>query len=69
MNLTSIHENMGLIPGVAMTCVGCRCGSDLVLEPHLIQPLAWELPYATGTALKRQKKEKESKKGRKRREG
>ena len=41
--------------------MGCRCGSDLVL-PWLwcrlaaavwIQPLAWELPYAVGTAIKK----------------
>ena len=50
-----------------MSCgVGCICGLDLALlwlwQWHrpavaaLIQPLAWELPYATGEALKRQKK-------------
>ena len=27
----------------------------------LIQPLAWKLPYATGVALKRQKKKKKKK--------
>ena len=27
----------------------------------LIRPLAWELPYATGEALKRQKRKKEKK--------
>ena len=40
--------------------VGGRCGSDLVFlwlqcrsaATALIQPLAWELPYATGMALK-----------------
>ena len=30
--------------------IGCRCSSDL------IQLLAWELPYATGEALKRKNK-------------
>ena len=41
--------------------VGRRCGSDLVLLWHrlvaiaLIRSLAWEPPYATGVALKRQK--------------
>ena len=52
------------------TAVSCgvvhRCGSDLVLlwlwrRPAAaapIWPLAWELPYATGLALKRQKKKK-----------
>ena len=50
-----------------MNCgVGNRLGLDLEL-PWLwckpaavapIQPLAWELPYATGAALKRQKTQK-----------
>ena len=47
-----------------MSCgVGCRHGSDprllwLWYRPAavaLIRPLAWELPYAVGAALKRQK--------------
>ena len=50
-----------------MSCgVGCRHGSDPVLlwlwhklaAAALIQPLTWELPCATGAALKRQKKKK-----------
>ena len=48
-----------------MSCgVGCRCGSDPTLlwlwhKPVAtapIGPVAWELPYAAGAALKRQKK-------------
>ena len=62
---------MGLIPGiawevkganVAMSCsIGCMCGLDLVwLWRRLaaaapVQPLAWEPPYATGMALKKEK--------------
>ena len=51
-----------------MSCgVGHRCGSDPVLlwlwtRPAAvapIQPLAWELPYAAGVALKRPKKKRE----------
>ena len=58
-----------------MSCsVGRRCGSDLALlwlwcRPAVaapFQPLAWELSYATGAALKKQKKTKKKKrKGRK----
>ena len=49
-----------------MSCgVGRRCGSDLVLlwlwcrqeAAAPIQPLAWELTYATGMALKSKIKE------------
>ena len=50
-----------------MNCgVGCRCGSDPVLlwlwhMPEAtapIQPLAWEPPFAMGTALKKTKQHK-----------
>ena len=61
MNLTGVREDMGLIPDLAL-CVKdlaflwlrCRLA---VAAPT--QPLAWELPYAMGMALKRQKKKKE----------
>ena len=50
-----------------MTCVGRSCSSDLVLlwlwhrpvAAAPIGPLAWKLPYAKGTGLKKQKKEDE----------
>ena len=53
-----------------MSCgIGRRCSSDPTLlwlwcglaATAPIQPLAWEFPYATGQALKRQKKKKEEK--------
>ena len=46
--------------------VGCRCSSDPLLlwlwfRPAAvapIQPLAWEIPYVVGAALKKQKRKK-----------
>ena len=70
MNLTSIHEDAGSIPGLAVSCgVGHRRGSDpsllwLWCGPEATaptRPLAWESPYAVGEALK-DKKTKEKKK-------
>ena len=71
-NLTSIYEDAGLIPGptqcvkdlaLLQTGIGC-CSSDLALlwlwcrpaAEALIRLLAWELPDASGVALKKEKK-------------
>ena len=78
MNLTSLQEDAGSIlglaqrvkgSGVAVSCgVSHRQGLDLTLLWLWCRPLApaqigaWELPYAAGVALKRQKKKKKKSK-------
>ena len=56
---------MGRGSCIAVSCgVGHRCGLDLALlwlwcrlaAATLIQSLAWELPYASGVALKKKEK-------------
>ena len=79
MHLTSIHEDLGSIPGLASGLSIWHChelwyrsqmwlGSGLLwlwgrpAAVALIQPLAWEPPYATPAALKSGKKKNKNKK-------
>ena len=64
-------RSVGWESGVAVSCgIGRRYGSDPVLlwlwcrlaSIALIQPLAWELPYAIGVTLKSKKRKKKRKK-------
>ena len=61
-NLPRIHKDSGLIPGLTQWIKDWRC-CELWCRPAtvaLIQPLAlaWGLPYAVGTTLKKAKKKK-----------
>ena len=65
--IPGLARSVGWGSGVAVSCgVGGRHGLDLVLlwlwcrqaSVAPIGPVAWEPPYATGVALKKQKKQK-----------
>jgi len=70
MNLTSIHEDVVSIAGLAQcvrypgNALSCGMGHRRVSNPvllwleatALIQPLVWELPYGKGADLKKDRK-------------
>ena len=61
-NLTRNHEVAGLIPGLLTQWVKDPALLWLWCRPGAVAPvgsLAWELPYATGVALKKKKKKKD----------
>ena len=65
INLTRNHEVVGSIPSLAQW-VKIWCCHELWCRPAAvapIQPLAWELSYAMGAALKKKKKKKNDYKG------
>ena len=51
MNLTGIHKDVGLIPGLAQW-VAMSCGVGRQLQPQF-HPLVWEPPCAAGGAKKK----------------
>ena len=65
-NLTSVHEDEGLIPGLAALpqagvhvedkALICHCRGVGAAAAAPILPLAWKLPYAVGMALKKTKR-------------
>ena len=70
MNPTSIYEDTGSIPVLTQglriwLCPELRCRSQMPLGSCIAlwlwyRLLAWELPYATGVALKKIKKKKKA---------
>ena len=76
MLVRSLASLIGVRSGVVSCGVGYRHGPDPVLlwlwcrlaAVALIGPLAWEIPYDAGVALKSKKKKKKKKKKKRERE-
>ena len=56
-DLTLLQSAANIVEAAWIWCC-CGCSVGLAAEA-LIRPLAWELPYATGTAIKRKKNAEE----------
>ena len=57
-NLTSIHDDVGLVPAFTQWVKGLAWLWYRLAAAAPIRPLAWERPYATRAAQKRQKKKR-----------
>ena len=55
----AVSFDVGHRHGLNLSCCGCGCR---LVATAPIQPLAWEVPYAVGAALKKQQQKQQQKK-------